>query len=133
MRWILKYLKGTKNVGILFKAEATDGSDAIIGFCDSDFTGNIDTKRSQSGHIFTMYGAAISWKSGLQIVVALSTTEAEYIALISAVKKSFWLKGIAANFGVEQQAIAIGCDNNIALSLAKHQVFQSTLMCDFTL
>ena len=38
-------------------------------------------------------------------------------------KESFWLKGIAADFGVEQQAVAIGCDNNGALSLAKHQVF----------
>lgn len=77
----------------------------------------------KSGYIFTMFGAAVSWKSSLQSVVALSTTEAEYIALTIAVKESFWLRGIAADFGVEQGAVAIGCDNNGALSLARHQVF----------
>lgn len=55
--------------------------------------------------------------------MALSTTEAEYIALTSAVNESSWLRGIAADFGVEQEAVPIGCDNNGALSLAKHQVF----------
>ena len=56
-------------------------------------------------------------------MVALSTSEAEYIAQTSAVKESFWLKGIAADFGVEQEVIAIGCDNNSSLSLVKQQVF----------
>lgn len=50
-------------------------------------------------------------------------TEAEYITLTSAVKESFWLRGLAADFGVEQKAIGIGCDNNGAISLAKNQVF----------
>ena len=95
----------------------------MLGFCDSDFAGSVDTRMSQSGYIFTMFGAAVSWKSSLQNVVALSTTEAEYIALTTALKESVWWKGIATDFGVEQHAVAIGCDNNGALSLAKHQVF----------
>ena len=70
-----------------------------------------------------MYGVAESWKSGLQNMVVLSTTEAKYIALTSDVNECFWLKEMVADFEVEQQAIAIGCDNNGALSLAKHQVF----------
>ena len=122
LKWTLRYLKGAGDFGILYKDEKSDG-DPLVGFCDSDFAGSVDTRRSQSGYIFTMYGAAVSWKSSLQSVVALSTTEAEYIALTSAVKESSWLKGIAADFGVEQEAVPIGCDNNGALSLAKHQVF----------
>ena len=101
LRWTLRYLKGAGNLGILFKPGANTKSDALIGFCDSDFAGSIDTIKSQSGYIFTMYGAAVSWKSGLQNLVALSITEAEYIALTSAVKESFWLKEIATDFGVE--------------------------------
>ena len=123
LRWTLRYLKGVGNLGILFKPGADTKSDALIGFCDSDFARSIDTRKSQSDYIFTMYGAAVCWKSGLQNVVALSTTEAEYIALTSAVRKSFWLKEIATDFRVEQQTIPIGCDNNGALSLAEHQVF----------
>ena len=66
-----------------------------VGYCDSDYAGNVDIQRSQTGYIFTMFGATIRWKSNLQGVVALSTTEAEYMALTVAVKESFWLKGIA--------------------------------------
>ena len=75
-----------------------------MGFCDSDFAGSIDTRKSQSGYIFTMFGSAVSWKSNLQSVVALSTTEAEYISLTSAVKESFWLKGMLADLGLVQEA-----------------------------
>ena len=78
----------------------------MVGYCDSDFAGNIDNRRS--GYVFTMYGAAVSWKSSLQSVVALSTIEAGYIALAAAVKESYWLMGIAANHGVEQKTIGIG-------------------------
>ncbi|XP_042065538.1 secreted RxLR effector protein 161-like [Salvia splendens] len=123
LKWILRYLRGAGNMGILFNSTDYGMEDALIGYCDSDFAGSIDTRKSQSGYIFTMYGAAVSWKSGLQNVVALSTTEAEYISLTSAVKESSWLRGIANDFGVQQQVVSIGCDNNGALSLAKHQVF----------
>ena len=72
----------------------------MLGFCDSDFAGSVDTRMSQSGYIFTMFGAAVSWKSSLQNVVALSMTEAEYITLTTTVKESTWLRGIATDFGV---------------------------------
>ena len=65
----------------MIKAEEDGDGDPLIGFCDSDYAANIDNRRSQSGYIFTLFGAAVSWKSNLQSVVALSTTEAEYIAL----------------------------------------------------
>lgn len=120
LRWILRYLKGAGDVGILFNSSNYNERDALIGFYDSDFAGSVDTRKSQSGYIFTLYGAAVSWKSGLQNVVALSTTEAEYIALTSAVKESTWLKGVAADFGVEQEAVPIGCDNNGALQSIRY-------------
>lgn len=122
LRWTLRYLKGAGDYGILFNGKHEEG-DPLIGFSDSDFAGNVDNRRSQSGYAFTMYGGAVSWKSSLQDVVALSTTEAEYIALTAAVKESIWLRGLAADFGVIQKTMAIGCDNNSAISLAKHQVY----------
>ena len=69
-----------------------------------------------------MFGSAISWKSSQQHVVALSTTEAEYLALAAAVKESFWLKGLAAELGVNQRCIVVGYDSS-AIALAKHQVY----------
>ena len=122
LRWTLRYLKGAGDYGILFNGKHEEG-DPLIGFSDSDFAGNVDNRRSQSGYVFTMFGGAVSWKSSLQDVVALLTTEAEYIALTTAVKESVWLRGLAANFGVIQKTMAIGCDNNSTISLAKHQVY----------
>lgn len=95
----------------------------MVGFCDSDYAANLDNRRSQSGYVFTLFNSAISWKSSLQSVVVLSTTEAEYIALTEAVKESHWLKGIVGDFGVKQGSVVIKCDSNSAICLAKHQTF----------
>ena len=107
------------NFGIMFRGIHEDNGDALVGFCGSDYAGSVD----QSGYVFTMYGAAVCWRSSLQSVVAFSTTDAEYLSLTAAVKKSFWLKRIAADFRVIKRAVAIGCDNTSAICLAKHQVY----------
>jgi len=54
---------------------------AITGYVDADFAGNVDTRKSLTGYVFTFFGIAISWKANQQSVVALSTTEVEYMAL----------------------------------------------------
>ena len=56
-------------------------------------------------------------------MVALSTTEAKYIAITEAVKEAKWLKDILGDFGERQEVVDIFCDSSSALSLAKHQVF----------
>ena len=123
LKWMLRYLRGAGNFGILYKGCDETETEILQGFCDADYATNLDNRKSQTGYVFTMFGSAISWKSSLQSVVALSTTEAEYIALTSAVKESFWIKGMAAEFEVEQDAVTIHCDSSSALCLARHQVF----------
>ena len=59
----------------------------VVGYVDSDFAGDLDKRRSVTSLAFTLYGGAVSWKSTLQSVVALSTTKGEYIALPEAVKE----------------------------------------------
>ena len=102
---------------------------ALVEFCDSDYPWSVDTGMSQLGYIFTLFGASVRWKSSFQNVVALSTTEAKYFALTSAVKESFWLKGIAADFAVEHGAIAISCDNDNGISLVKQKVSTLNEVC----
>ena len=53
---------------------------------DADSVGNVDIKRSTIGYVYTLGGSAVSWGSQLQKIVALSTTEAEYVAIIEASK-----------------------------------------------
>ncbi|RVW64482.1 Retrovirus-related Pol polyprotein from transposon TNT 1-94 [Vitis vinifera] len=61
---------------------------ALQGFVDADYAGNIDTRKSLTGYVFTVFGGAVSWKANLQSVVALSTTKAKYMAMIEAMKEA---------------------------------------------
>ena len=63
----------------------------IRGFVDADWAGDLDQRRSTSGYVFNLFGDAVSWMSKKQSIVALSTTEAEYMAATHASKEAFWL------------------------------------------
>ena len=60
---------------------------------DADYAGEVDDRRSTTGYVFTLSGGPICWKSTLQSIVAMSTTEAEYMAVAEAAKEALWLKG----------------------------------------
>ncbi|RVW22925.1 Retrovirus-related Pol polyprotein from transposon TNT 1-94 [Vitis vinifera] len=62
-------------------------------YVDADFAGDIDSRKSTTGFVFTLGGTAISWTSNLQKIVTLSTTEAEYVAATEAGKEMIWLHG----------------------------------------
>lgn len=68
-------------------------------------------------------GCVISWKSSLQKVVALSTTESEYISLTEASKEATWLKGLSSDFGYSQDSVEIFSDSHSAIALARNNVF----------
>ncbi|XP_039688664.1 aspartate--tRNA ligase, chloroplastic/mitochondrial [Medicago truncatula] len=76
--------------GGLKYTRAAQDEDALEGYVDADYAGNVDTRKSLSGFVFTLYGTTISWKANQQSVVALSTTQAEYIALVEGVKEAIW-------------------------------------------
>ena len=122
LKWLLRYISGSKEIGILFRQQK-ESENPLLGYCDSDYATNLDTRKSQSGYIFKLNGSAISWKSTLQSVVALSATEAEYIALTEAIKEGKWLKGILGDFGIKQDKVRVMCDSSSAISLARHQYF----------
>lgn len=77
---MLRYLNGSSASGLRLKRKLQN-EEAVKGYVNSDFTGNVDIRKSLSGYVFTLYDTEVSWKSMLQSVVALSITQAEYIAL----------------------------------------------------
>ncbi|KAH9792408.1 hypothetical protein KPL71_004103 [Citrus sinensis] len=91
VKWILRYLYGTVDVGLLFKK---DCGQQCVGYYDSDFAGDLDKQRSTTGYVFTLGGSPVSWRSILQSTIALSTTEAKYMTVTEAVKEAIWLKGL---------------------------------------
>ncbi|XP_038904408.1 secreted RxLR effector protein 161-like [Benincasa hispida] len=77
---ILRYLKGTPGLGILYqKGEKLN----LVGFSDSDYVGDLNDRKSTPGYIFMLGSGAISWSSKKQPIITLSTTEAELVAATS--------------------------------------------------
>ena len=91
---ILSYLAGIKTHGLLF---SRTGRTTLVGYTDSDYAGDKDTRRSTSDFIFLHLGVAISWGSTGQSCTDLSTTEAEYIAASKATKEAIWPYGSNAS------------------------------------
>lgn len=123
VKWILRYLKGTTNLGLVFDSSEGSSRGGVIGYVDSDYAGDLDKRRSISGYIFTLFGGVISWKAVLQPTVALSTTEAEYMAVTEAVKEALWLKGLAVSLGLEDEVPTVFCDSQSAIHLTQNQMF----------
>ena len=121
VKWILRYLKRTSDVGLCFKK----GQVELCGFCDADLTGDFDSSRSTSGYVFNIGSTAISWRSKLQSIVSLSTTEAEYVAVAEAVKEKMWLENMLTELGYKQTDSVLWCDSQSAIYLAKNPVFHS--------
>eukprot|EP00253_Pinus_taeda_P024883 PITA_24883 len=91
----------------------------------SDWAGDLDQRRSTSGYVFNLFGGAVSWMSKKQSVVALSTTEAEYMADTDASKEGFWLQRLCSSMGLVQGAISIDCDRQSAIFLVKNPASHS--------
>ena len=73
-------MKGTTDAGLVFKKDVT-GKQECIEYIDSDHAGDLDNRRSITGYVFTLSQAPVGWRSTLQSILALSTTEAEYVAM----------------------------------------------------
>jgi transposase InsO family protein len=115
---ILRYVKGTVKYGLMYG----HGDLGIIGYCDADYAGDIDTRRSTTGYAFVMNGGVISWNSRLQATVAASTVEAEYMAAAAAVKEALWLRKLMQDLGCGESCITIKDDNQGALKILKHPI-----------
>ena len=118
---VFRYLNGTAEYGILFKKGE---SEECIGYSDSDWAGDQDDRKSTSGYIFQSASGAISWRSKKQDCVALSTAEAEYVALSSATQEAVWLRKLATDLGdPPQEPTTVYEDNQSAIAMSKNPQF----------
>eukprot|EP00253_Pinus_taeda_P024640 PITA_24640 len=123
---VFRYLRGTSDYGLCYQGRP--GLDRVLdirGFVDADWAGDLDQRRSTSGYVFNLFGGAVSWMSKKQSVVALSTTEAEYMAATHASKEAVWLQRLCSSMGLVQGAIRIDCDSQSAIFLAKNPAYHS--------
>jgi hypothetical protein len=87
--------------------------------------GDKDSRRSTTGYVFTIGGTTVSWISKMQKVVALSTTEVEYVAATEASKEMIWLQRFMEELGKKQENNKLYCDSQSAIHLAKNSAFHS--------
>ncbi|GJV84977.1 retrovirus-related pol polyprotein from transposon TNT 1-94 [Tanacetum coccineum] len=118
VKWLLCYLKGTLKATLCFSKK-----EIVLGFSDSDYGGCLDSGKSATSYVFTVGGTVVSWMSRIQKCVAMSTIEAEYMAITEAGKESVWLKNFLEELYRAQTEYVLFCDNQIAIHLEKNLVF----------
>jgi hypothetical protein len=120
---VLRYLQKTKTIGIRFSGGDTNRNKELTGYTDSDWGGDIDTRRSTTAYLFKFGGGPISWSSRLQPTVALSSSEAEYMAACAAAQESTYLRQLLREFGYHQRsATKIFEDNQGCIALSRNPV-----------
>ena len=94
---IFRYLSGTLNMGISYSGSLTDLT--LQGYCDADYAGDHDDRKSRTGYLFLIANGAITWTSKRQGCTADSTTEAEFVAMAETVKEAIWLRRLLSSLG----------------------------------
>ncbi|XP_068638430.1 secreted RxLR effector protein 161-like [Aristolochia californica] len=118
---ILKYLKGTLTFGVSYTRR-----DILFGYCDSDWAGDIDTRKSVTGYEFLFGSGIISWANKKQQTVALSSTEAEYKAACVAACEAVWLRRILTDIGIPlTESTTLNFDSQSCIAMAKNPVFHA--------
>ena len=118
---IFRYLNGTIDLKLVY---CQDPSGNVIGYSDADWAGCINTRRSTSGYIFMFQGAPISWSSKKQQSVALSSCEAEYVALSNATQEAMWWYNLQKEID-EEMPIEMNVDNQSAINLASNNSYST--------
>ncbi|GAU39052.1 hypothetical protein TSUD_396570 [Trifolium subterraneum] len=120
---ILRYLKGTKDFGLVFPTNNKESKIELEGFSDSDWCGDKDDRRSKSGYWFRFKNSPISWSSRKQSIVALSSCDAEYVAAAQAACQAVWLESLLDELKIKYvKPVKLNVDNKSAISLARNPI-----------
>jgi hypothetical protein len=124
---VLKYLKGTADFGLSYGIAGGVGmpEGKPMGYTDADFALQ-EHRHSVSGYAFLMHGGAVLWSLKTQAIIALSSTEAEYIASTHTAKEAKWLTMLLSEIREEApRPFLILANNQSAIALTKDNAFHS--------
>jgi transposase InsO family protein len=113
---IMRYLKGTSELKLTYKCNLK--SEGLTGYSDASYA-TPPSRKSTSGFVFLLNEGAITWRSRRQHVIALSTTEAEYVALCDAAREAIWIRQVMAEISNEMIVVNIFEDNTSSISAAR--------------
>lgn len=118
---ILRYLKGTINKSLVFSGSNLN----IVGYVDADFSNNVVDRKSYTGYVFTLCNGAISWECKKQSCVALSSTEAEYIAISEAGKEAVFINNLVKELVGLNHPIQLLNDSQSAQKLIQNPMYHN--------
>ncbi|RVW13910.1 Retrovirus-related Pol polyprotein from transposon TNT 1-94 [Vitis vinifera] len=119
---VLKYLRFTRDYGLHY----TRYPAVLEGYSDANWISNVKDSKSHSGYVFTLGGAAVSWKSSKQTVIARSTIESEFIALDKCGEEAEWLRHFLEDiprWSKPVPPICIHCDSQSAIGRAQSNMY----------
>ena len=121
LKRVIVYLRCTKDLWLTFGGRAN----RLEGYCDADWAGQ-SHRHSISGYSFHLGQGTVTWSSKKQYIIALSSTEAEYIAQTHAAKEALWLRTFWAELrNAEPTTMKLNCDNQGAIALSKDNKFHA--------
>jgi hypothetical protein len=116
---VLRYLKGTRDL----RLNLTDPNEGMLAYTDADW-GSQPHRHSISGHVVSLAGMPVAWGSRKQNIVALSTTEAEYVAATNSLKDVIWLRSLISEIRAPIiTPTIVMCDNQGAITLTQNNKF----------
>lgn len=119
---IFAYLIGKKNLGITYRSGGKNSE--LVSYCDSDYAGDIETRRSTTGYAFTYANGLVTWSSQRQKIVTLSTTKSEYVAAAAAAREIIWLRKLICDLrSGEDETTVLYIDNQSTIKLTKNLEF----------
>lgn len=121
---VMRYLNATSNLSLQYKCSGKP----LHGFADADWAGGSDDRKSFTGFVFILAGGAVMYESKKQQTVALSSTEAEYMALSSAAKEIIYIRNLLTEIGFSRlvkNAITLYGDNIGSQQLVRNPVYHS--------
>ena len=117
----IKFVEQTQERKLVLSPVCNDLIWEIKAYSDSDFAGDTETRKSVSGYIIYLNGAAIAWRSKGQKSVSLSSTEAEYMAISEVAMEILYIVGILKFLDVKISfPIEVNVDNIGAVYLSKN-------------
>lgn len=118
---ILRYLKGTKSDSIQYTGRLAKGDKLqITAHCDSDWAQCPDDRKSTTGYVVQLAGGPIAWQCKKQPTHALSSTEAEFVAMTEAAKDVLWLQNFLTELGLPVETPTIFTDSQSAMEWARN-------------
>jgi len=118
-KYICHYLAGTQDYTMVFDGNTNEG---LIVHSDSDWAADINNRHSITGYFFKLARSSVSWLSRAQKTVALSSTEAEYMAISDCCQQAMWITNLFREIGFPILPITICGDNQGSLFIGSNPV-----------